>query len=58
MTIRELKRLIADEGKILQNTQTGKTAYCVDVFAEKVDLWKEIEDVTKKEKKRYQSLRK
>ena len=46
MTIRELKRLIADEGKILQNTQT---AYCVDVFAEKVDLWKEIEDVTKKE---------
>ena len=49
MTIRELKRFIADEGKILQNTQTGKTAYCVDVFAEKVDLWKEIEDVTKKE---------
>ena len=47
MTTRELKRLIADEGKILQNTQTGKTAYCVDVFAEKLDLWKEIEDTEK-----------
>ena len=45
MTTRELKRLIADEGKVLQNTKTGKTAYCV----ENVDLWKEIEDVTKKE---------
>ena len=43
MTTRELKRLIADEGKVLQNTKTGKTAYCVDVFAENVDLWKEIE---------------
>lgn len=49
MTTRELKRLIADEGKVLQNTKTGKTAYCVDVFAENVELWKEIEDVTKKE---------
>lgn len=48
MTTRELKRLIADEGKILQNIQTGKTAYCVDVFVENVELWKEIEDVTKK----------
>ncbi len=26
MTTRELKRLIADEGKVLQNTKTGKTA--------------------------------
>ena len=41
-TEEELKRLIADEGKVLQNTKTGKTAYCVDVFAENVDLWKEI----------------
>ena len=49
MRTRDLKRLIADEGKVLQNTKTGKTAYCVDVFAENVDLWKEIEDVTKKE---------
>ena len=32
MTTRELKRLIADEGKVLQNTKTGKTAYCVDVL--------------------------
>ena len=24
MTTRELKRLIADEGKVLQNTKTGK----------------------------------
>jgi hypothetical protein len=51
MTTRELKRLIADEGKVLQNTKTGKTAYCVDVFAENVDLWKEIEDVNTKEDK-------
>lgn len=49
MTTRELKRLIADEGKILQNTQTGKTAYCVDVFAEKVDNWEEVEDTDKLE---------
>ena len=49
MTTRELKRLIADEGKILQNIQTGKTAYCVDVFVENVELWKEIEKKKKKE---------
>ena len=49
MTTRELKRLIADEGKVLQNVQTGKTAYCVDVFVENVELWKEIEDVNTKE---------
>ena len=49
MTTRELKRLIADEGKVFQNTQTGQTAYCVDVFAEKVDLWKEIEDASFKD---------
>jgi len=47
MRTRDLKRLIADEGKVLQNIQTGKTAYCVDVFAEKVDLWEEIEDTEK-----------
>lgn len=51
MRTRDLRRLIADEGKILQNTQTGKTAYCVDVFAEKVDLWEEIEDTENKENK-------
>lgn len=47
MTTRELKRLIADEGKVLQNTKTGKTAYCVDVFAENVGKWEEIEDTEK-----------
>ena len=49
MTTRNLKRLIADEGKVLQNIQTGKTAYCVDVFSENVEMWKEIEEVAKKE---------
>lgn len=49
MRTRDLKRLIADEGKVLQNTQTGKTAYCVDVFAENVDNWKEIEDTENEE---------
>ena len=48
MTTRNLKRLIADEGKVLQNIQTGKTAYCVDVFSENVEMWKEIEEVAKK----------
>ena len=49
MTTRELKRLIADVGKVLQNIQTGKTAYCVDVFSENVGMWKEIEDTYSKE---------
>lgn len=47
MKTKELKRLIADDGKILRNTETGVTAHCVDVFAEKVDLWEEIEDTEK-----------
>lgn len=44
MKTKELKRLIADDGKILRNTETGVTAHCVDVFAEKVDKWEEVED--------------
>lgn len=51
MRTRDLKRLIADDGNVLQNIQTGKTAYCVDVFAENVDNWKEIEDKEYKEDK-------
>lgn len=51
MRTRDLKRLIADEGKILQNTETGKTAYCIDIFAEKTDKWEEIEDTEYKEDK-------
>jgi hypothetical protein len=51
MTTRELKRLIADEGNVLQNIQTGETAYCVDIFAENADNWKEIEDTENKENK-------
>ena len=31
MRIKTLKRLIAEDGKILRNTETGVTAYCVDV---------------------------
>lgn len=34
--------------KGLQNIQTGKTAYCVDVFSENVEMWKEIEEVAKR----------
>lgn len=45
MIIRNLKRLISDEGKILRNTETGKTAYCVDIFSENVDKWEEVEEV-------------
>ena len=51
MRTRDLKRLIADEGKVFQNIQTGKTAYCVDVFAEKADKWEEVEDTENKENK-------
>lgn len=51
MRTRDLKRLIADEGKILKNIETGKTAYCIDVFAEKVDKWEEVEDTENKENK-------
>lgn len=49
MTTRELKRLIADEGNVLQNIQTGETAYCVDVFAENADKWKEVKDKEQEE---------
>ncbi len=44
MKTKELKRLIADDGKILRNTETGVTAHCVDVFEENVDKWEEVED--------------
>lgn len=49
MKTKELKRLIADDGKILRNTETGVTAHCVDVFAEKADKWEEVEDTDKLE---------
>ena len=49
MKTKELKRLIADDGKILRNTETGVTAYCVDVLEEKVEKWEEIEDTEKDE---------
>lgn len=43
MRIKTLKRLIAEDGKILKNTETGVTGYCVDVPEEKVEEWEEIE---------------
>lgn len=51
MRTRDLKRLIADDGNVLKNTETNRTAYCVDVFAENVDKWKEVEDIEYKEDK-------
>lgn len=44
MKTRDLKRLIADDDKILRNTETGVTAHCVDVFIENINKWEEIED--------------
>ena len=49
MKTKELKRLIADDGKILRNAETGVTAYCVDVLEEKVEKWEEIEDKEQEE---------
>lgn len=49
MKTRDLKRLIADDGNVLKNTETNRTAYCVDVFAENVDKWKEVEDKEQEE---------
>lgn len=49
MKTRDLKRLIADDGNVLKNTETNRTAYCVDVFAENADKWKEVEDTDKLE---------
>jgi ribosomal protein S18 len=49
MRIKTLKRLIAEDGKILRNAETGVTAYCVDVLEEKVEKWEEIEDTEKDE---------
>lgn len=49
MKTKELKRLIADDGKILRNTETGVTAHCVDVFAENADKWKEVNDKEQEE---------
>ena len=33
----------------LKDTETGVTAYCVDVLEEKVEKWEEIEDTEKDE---------
>ena len=33
----------------VKNTETGVTAYCVDVLEEKVEKWEEIEDTEKDE---------
>lgn len=38
----ELSRIIAEEGKLLKNIQTGETGYVFD--AENVDEFEEIED--------------
>ena len=49
MRIKTLKRLIAEDGKILRNTETGVTAYCVDVLEVNQEEWKEIDDTEKDE---------
>lgn len=49
MRVKILKRLIADEGKILRNVEKNITAYCVDVTEENVDKWEEVEDSLKNE---------
>ena len=49
MKTKELKRLIADDGKILRNTETGVTAHCVDVYIENINKWEEIEDKEQEE---------
>ena len=49
MRIKTLKRLIAEDGKILRNTETGVTAYCVDVWEDRVEKREEIEDTEKDE---------
>ena len=51
MIIKDMKRLIADEGKILKNTKDGRTAYCVDTFVELANNWEEVEDIEYKEDK-------
>lgn len=42
-----MKRLIADEGKILVNEE--RSSYVVDVFAENADQWEEVDDTTAEE---------
>lgn len=49
MKIKTLKRLIADEGKVLRNIETGIKGYCVDTLEENIDKWEEIEDKEKPE---------
>lgn len=49
MRTRDLKRLIADDGNVLKNTETNRTAYCVDVFIENINKWEEIEDKEQEE---------
>lgn len=51
MKIKTLKRLIADEGKVLKNLETGIKGYCVDTLEENVDKWEEIEDTENKSDK-------
>lgn len=40
----DLKRLIADEGKILINTETGVMGYVVNTTDENIGLWEEIDE--------------
>lgn len=49
MKIKTLKRLIADEGKVLRNVETGVKGHCVDTLEENVDKWEEIEDKKEQE---------
>ncbi len=42
MTVKEMKRLVADDGKILSNGQT--IAPVIDCLVEEADNWREIDD--------------
>lgn len=44
-------RLVADEGKVLKNTETGVLAYTVETPVELADKWEEVEDEVKEEDK-------
>ena len=45
---KQMKRLIADEGKILVNGEQQTT--CIDVELNEIDLWSEIEESNQEEK--------
>lgn len=50
------KRLVADEGKVLKNTETEDLAYVIDVYDGHIEKWEEIDDEQPEEEISYEEI--